>query len=907
MIKLTLKDMAKREALRQICKTAGYGLGGLFVILLIVMFLLYDKVPTGIMIAGFVLHTVILSVRVYIFLLFDKNNNKINDSDSINHWLSLFRMGAFMTGSTWGIVLFFLPGLPAEYHFLIYAILVGLAASGTVTLGVVPSIYYTFMFSILGGSLIWMILQDGLIYSIAALLTSILIFYYYFSARRFHENFYKAFKEKITIKEYVCELEREHSALKESEQLNHKLKERMELALVGSNTSILDWDFTDNSFYISPNWKEMLGYKDNELPNSFLTWMKLAHRNDKRAIIHSLNTAREEKIKHFENNHRLKHKDGRWIWVLGRAQILYDKNGEAVRMIGTHTDITEEKEMQLKFARQAQILEHIHDAVVSTDLKGFITSWNRGAEVLFGYTADETAGKHISIVYSKERRRVYQKGVGILMQKGEYRADIQLVKRSRAVIYANVSLSLLKDEKGRSVGIIGYAQDITERKRAEEKLLEQKNTLDYQAHHDVLTALPNRILFNERLEQGIEKARQNKTDLALLFIDLDHFKQINDSLGHEIGDRVLKIVARRLKARIRKNDTLSRLGGDEFTIIMQEPASAQSSSKLAGKILEALSEPIRIDAHTLYVSSSIGISLYPQDGEDAHNLIKYADTAMYKAKDEGRNNYQFYSAEMTELAFERIAMEASLRQALKNDEFVVYYQPQVDAVHEKIIGIEALVRWQHPILGLSSPEKFIPLAEETGLIVEIDRIVMKEAMRQVGEWYGEGLNPGVLSLNLAVKQLEHNDFLQTLQGNMERSGFKPEWLEFEVAEGQVMQKPEEAIAKLRQISDFGIGIAIDDFGTGYSSLSYLKRLPINKLKIDRSFVRDIPDDDEDVAIVKAIIALAKSLNLDLVGEGVETVAQKKFLIDNGCQNIQGYYYSRPMPPGEMKIYMQKGL
>jgi len=896
--------MVTKEALYQIYKTSGYGLGGLFVILLIVMFLLYGKVSLGIMASGFVLHIVILSARVYAFYLFRKKSDTIVDTESVGKWLNIFRVGAFMTGLAWGSALFFLPGLPSEYHFLIYAILVGLAASGTVTLGVIPSIYYAFMLSILGGSLSWMLLQDGLIYSISALLTAILIFYYYFSARRFSINFNRAFLEKITIEDYVQKIEREHSALKQSEQLNNILKERMELALVGSNTSILDWDFTDDSFYISPNWKEMLGYDDSELSNSFLTWMKLAHRDDKRAIIHSLNIARAEKITHFENNHRLRHKNGHWVWVLGRAQILYDKSGEAVRMIGTHTDITEEKEMQLRFAQQAQILEHIHDAVTSTDLEGFVTSWNKGAEVLLGYTADEIIGRHISVVHPKEEYDVYKNGIDALLQKGEYRADTRLVKKSGTVIYANLSLSLLKDEKGRPVGMIGYAQDITERKRAEEKLLEQKNTLDYQAHHDVLTSLPNRVLFNTRLEQGIEKAQHDNTGLALLFIDLDHFKQINDSLGHEIGDRVLKVVTRRLKARIRKDDTLSRLGGDEFTIIMQEPACAQSSSQMARKILNALSEPIRIDTHTLYVSSSIGISLYPQDGEDAHNLIKYADTAMYKAKDEGRNNYQFYSAEMTELAFERIAMEASLRQALKNNEFVVHYQPQVDAKQEKIIGVEALVRWQHPILGLSSPEKFIPLAEETGLIVEIDRIVMKEAMRQVCEWYEEGLNPGVLSLNLAVKQLEHNDFLQTLQSNMERSGFKPEWLEFEVAEGQVMQKPEEAIAKLRQISDFGIGIAIDDFGTGYSSLSYLKRLPINKLKIDRSFVRDVPDDDEDVAIVKAIIALARSLNLDLVGEGVETAAQKEFLIENGCRNIQGYYYSRPMPPDKMKAYMQ---
>ena len=609
----------------------------------------------------------------------------------------------------------------------------------------------------------------------------------------------------------------------------------------------------------------------------------------------------------FENVHRLKHKDGHWVWIRARAKTQYDANGKAVRMIGTHTDITDEKEMQLKYTRQAQIIEQIHDSVISTDLEGIVTSWNTGSELLLEYKADEMIGKHIKKIYLEEDYEAIKNNIDSLMKKGEYHTNVRLIKKSKTVIFADLSLSLLKDEKGKSIGIIGYAQDITERKKTEDKLLEQKNILNHQAHHDALTKLPNRILFNDRLEQGIKKAKRNKTNLALLFIDLDHFKQINDTLGHEIGDRVLKVVTHCLKKMIRKVDTLARLGGDEFTIIMEDLVKAEDASLLAEKILEALTEPMHVDGHTLYVSGSIGISLYPQDGEDVHNLLKYADTAMYKAKDEGRNNFQFYSSEMTALALERVAMEASLRQALKNEEFVVYYQPQVDASIEKLIGVEALVRWQHPFLGLVSPMNFIHLAEETGLIVEIDQLVMKVAMQQVSTWYKEGLKPGVLSLNLAVKQLERDDFLQTLQNSMETSDFKPEWLELEITEGQMMQKPEEAIVKLKQINDLGIGLVIDDFGTGYSSLSYLKRLPINKLKIDQSFVRDIPNDEEDVAIVKAIIALAKSLNLDLLGEGVETDAQKEFLLANGCKNIQGYYYARPMPSEEMKMYIQKGI
>ena len=432
------------------------------------------------------------------------------------------------------------------------------------------------------------------------------------------------------------------------------------------------------------------------------------------------------------------------------------------------------------------------------------------------------------------------------------------------------------------------------------ELKEQKEILHHQAHHDVLTGLPNRILFNDRLEHGIELSKRHKMKLALFFIDLDHFKEINDSLGHQMGDKVLIAVTKRLQEKIRKEDTLSRLGGDEFTIIVEDLNNTQDVSLLAQKILQILTQPIYIDGHTLYVSCSIGISLYPQDNTNYHNLIKYADAAMYKAKDEGRNNFQFYSSEMTALAFERVRMETGLRQALNNDEFILYYQPQIDANNEKLVGMEALIRWQHPTMGLITPDKFISLAEETGLIVEIDRWVMKTAMRQISKWYKEGYNPGVLALNLSLRELKNNNFIDILNECFDINNFKPEWLELEITESQMMEDPEKAILKLNKISSMGIELAVDDFGTGYSSLAYLKRLPLNKIKIDQSFVSDIPNNREDTSIIKAIIALANSLNLKLIAEGVETYAQKEFLRKNGCHNIQGFYYSKPIPADKIK-------
>lgn len=438
-------------------------------------------------------------------------------------------------------------------------------------------------------------------------------------------------------------------------------------------------------------------------------------------------------------------------------------------------------------------------------------------------------------------------------------------------------------------------RDISDEKEAQIKLLEQKEILYHQAHHDALTGLPNRVLFNDRLEHGIEISKRNRKQFALFFIDLDYFKQINDSLGHQVGDKVLIAVTERLKAKIRKEDTLARLSGDEFTIIMEDVNTIDDVLLLAQKIQKVLAQPIHIEGHTLYISCSMGISIYPKDSTDAIDLIKNADAAMYQAKQEGKNCYQLYSSEMREFSLERMVMKNSLRQAIDNDELIIHYQPQVDANTGKLTGMEALIRWQHPVKGLLLPEKFLPLAKETALIVELDQWVMTKAMKQIYAWYEAGLTPGILALNISMRQLRNDDFIQLIQENIKAIGLDPEWLELEVNEGEIMQKPDESIAKLEQISKMGIKITIDDFGTGYSSLAYLKRLPVDKLKIDKSFVKGIPDDKEDMEIVKVIIAFAKSLGIEIVAEGVETVLQKNFLLESGCQYIQGHYYCEALP------------
>ncbi len=451
------------------------------------------------------------------------------------------------------------------------------------------------------------------------------------------------------------------------------------------------------------------------------------------------------------------------------------------------------------------------------------------------------------------------------------------------------------------------SKDITLRKENEQKLVEQRKLLDYQAHHDNLTTLPNRLFFQENLKKAIYKAKREKNCIAIFFIDLDRFKQINDSLGHQVGDKVLQEVAFRLKNTMREMDTLARLGGDEFTILMEGLKKPEDASTLAKKIITTISEPFLIDSNNLHVSTSIGISLYPNDSTNSDELLMYADTAMYKAKDDGRKNFQFYASDMTKLANEKIDIETKLYTALDNEEFVVYYQPQVDAKKKKLTGMEALIRWQHPQDGLIPPYKFLDIAQENGLIVLIDLWVMKTAMNQFNTWVKQGLKPGVLALNLTLKLLHTKDFISTFKNLLKITGCKAQWIELEVTESNIMLNPEKSIALLEKISDLGVELAIDDFGTGYSSLSYLKRLPLDKLKIDKSFVDDLPYKDEDIGISKAIIALASSLNLSVIAEGVETKEQVDFLLENDCSNIQGYYFAKPMPSDEMEKFMKKDI
>jgi diguanylate cyclase (GGDEF)-like protein len=447
---------------------------------------------------------------------------------------------------------------------------------------------------------------------------------------------------------------------------------------------------------------------------------------------------------------------------------------------------------------------------------------------------------------------------------------------------------------GSMINAISLSLEIKKRNLLQEELKEQKEIFHYHAHHDSLTGLPNRFLFDDRLSQAVKLAQRHDTKIAVLFLDLDHFKRVNDSMGHKVGDELLIEVARRLQAEIRASDTLARLGGDEFAIVIGDVEDIDGVVGLTQDLLRAMEPAIELSSQSFFVTLSVGVVIGPDDGVAADELLKHADTAMYQAKEEGRNTYQFYTQSMTEKAFERVAMETNFRNALSREEFVVHYQPQVDTKTGKFVGMEALIRWIHPEMGQLSPAAFLSFANDSGLVIPMDQWVMKTAMTKIVQWYKEGLEPGVLAVNISMCQLQRADFVETIAELLSQTGCLPEWLELEVTESHIMEDASVVIQVLTKIKALGVSLAIDDFGAGYSSLSQLKQLPINKLKIDRSFIRDLPHNEEDAVITKMVIGLSHSMGLEVLAEGVETEEQNDFLLENGCHYIQGYFYAKPM-------------
>lgn len=548
----------------------------------------------------------------------------------------------------------------------------------------------------------------------------------------------------------------------------------------------------------------------------------------------------------------------------------------------------------------ASVFNESIEAIVITDRDGAVLRVNPAFTRITGFGGEEVIGENPRLWGSKRHDKAFFEEMwDTLLNDGFWQGELWDRRKSGEIFPTWQTISAVRNTAADIIQFISIFSDISDKKRSEERI-------HHLAHYDLITGLPNRAFFQEQLEHSLAHARRQRSSLALLFLDLDNFKVINDAFGHPTGDALLDQVAQRLAEIVREEDTVARLGGDEFTILLTDIRDNQDAALVAEKILTSFAQPFKNEGIEMVVSASIGISVYPADGDDGLSLLKNADSAMYQAKQNGRNNFQFFTAEMNVLAQERLSLEADLRRALERDEFMLHFQPQLCLSSGEILGCEALVRWQHPDKGWISPYTFIPVAEESGLIIPLSEWVMRTALEQLKQWQAKGFNTLNMSVNLSAQQFGRQNLVQTVQRLLDETGIDARHLELELTESMLMANVDATIDTLHALRDMGVRLSIDDFGTGYSSMAYLKRFPIDKLKIDQSFVRELTVDSEDAAIVTATIALGHSLNLTVIAEGVETEAQFEFLRAKACEQIQGYYFSRPLPADEFIDLLQDG-
>lgn len=575
----------------------------------------------------------------------------------------------------------------------------------------------------------------------------------------------------------------------------------------------------------------------------------------------------------------------------------------------------ENRDMQARLERSEQwhrfLVNNSPDIIYTLDAEGRFSCLNDCVEEITGYRKADLLGQPWeTLVLEAEREpalwRMNERRTG---ERATRNYELLLLKRLPANVsdpahtHVVVELSAsgmyqeAADGSRRFVGTYGVARDISERKKAEA-------TITFQAYHDLLTGLPNRALFKDRLTQAIANARRHGSLLAVMFLDLDRFKSVNDTLGHLVGDELLQLTSQRLRHCLREGDTLARIGGDEFMLLLPHIRTRDSAAYIAEKILAALKAPFHLNSHELYISASIGIAVYPDDGVTHETLIKHADIAMYSAKDQGRNDYRFFDSGLNQHLTGRMAVESDLRRGLQRGEFEMHYQPKVDTMHDRIIGMEALIRWHHPQRGLVHPDEFIPIAEESGLIAPMSEWVLDTVCRQARAWRDQALPLAALAVNLPARHIEHPDFVDEFVRVLRDHRLEGSGIGIEITESTLMRDMEGSVHKLRQLSDMGVEISIDDFGTGYSSLSYLKRLPVHCLKIDRSFVHDLHSQENGAPLVAGIVAMAKGLRLNLVAEGVETQAQLEFLRQIGCDAYQGHLFSQAVSAEEATRLLQ---
>lgn len=872
------------------------------------------------------------------------HQNKMENSRTVRNLVTL---SAGITGAFWGAAsILFNPqlflGNPESAFFL--QILFGglLASQGIAAMACyashLPS-FLAFVATSLVPSLAYILLQSGQTALVTAGFGGLLLAFLIMSSRRINQTAMSSLRLRLHNEDLIRFLE---SSKSEMEGVNQKLaleiydrknaearlqevndnlerkvnerthaltslndalrqsQERLSLAIDASSIGLWDWHLPTDDIYHS-NFEQLLGYSGKEL-TGFMGHLKpLVHPDDYVAVKKAIVMHLRKRTPTYHMQYRMRHRRGHWIWVEDNGRVVaWDDEGHAIRMLGTRRDITKEREQEERLRLSASVFMHAAEAIFILDRDFRFISINPGFTKICGYTEADTLNLRIADARPNhpEIAIIYQKIVRELEKSSEWQGEFTDYRKGGESYPIWLHLSAVHDENGKVTHYIGLFNDMTARREAEERLR-------YLSNYDKLTGFANRNLFRDRLHSSITRARDANHQVALLYIDLDRFRQINDTLGHETGDELLRKAGKRISSVDANVDTISRIGGDEFTIIVEDYRDRAALEHYCERIIAELRRPFRIGEHELLMGASIGISVFPENGRELQVLLNHADIAMHQAKRLGGNTLRFYTNDLRTASIEQLNLETSLRKAIFRDEFVVHYQPKMCLKTNRITGVEALVRWIHPTLGLLHPGEFIPLAEETGLVSAIGELVLDKACRQAQLWKESGLGNIRTSVNIPAHQVRKGNLVQVIKRVLDNTGLDPHLLELELTESALMDDIENVIIMLNELRDLGIEIALDDFGTGYSSLSYLKRFPIDTLKIDQAFVRDIGTSPDDEAITRAIIAMAHSMSMEVVAEGVETDVHLNFLRREGCDYIQGYLLSRPIPDQELSQLLRR--
>ncbi len=678
-------------------------------------------------------------------------------------------------------------------------------------------------------------------------------------------------------------------------------QERLTLAIDASGIGLWDWNMNNNEIFNS-NFEQLLGYSKLEMKALMGNMKQIIHPDDysnvKRALLQHL----RKKKPSYEVAYRILHRAGHWVWVEDNGRVVaWDEKGHPLRLIGTRRDITPEREVEAKLRLSASVFEYAAEGIYILDANFCYLSVNPRFSQMSGFSNDDLEGKHLFDLTTSDvtpKAALYHSALEQLKRSGDWQGELLEHRKSGEAFPQWLHITAVYNNDNQIGHYVGIVSDLTQRKEAEEKL-------KYLANYDRLTGLANRNLFHDRLYSAIMLAREKNHTFAVLHIDLDRFRPLNDSLGHELGDVLLKKVAERISQTASDANTVARLGSDEFALILDQAQSHTALESYCEKIIDNLRRPFKVGEHELLLGASIGVSLFPEHGRELQILINHADLALQQAKRMGGNSTRFFSDDVKSISIEQVNLESALRKAIFKDEFVVFYQPKICLKTNRIISTEALVRWQHPTMGLLSPAQFIPLAEEAGLISAIGEIVLYKACQQTYDWHIQGFTHISTSVNVVAQQLQRGNLLEIVDRILVNTSLDPTALELELTESSFMDEKETVCQQLEDLRSRGIKIALDDFGTGYSSLSYLRDFPIDVLKIDQSFVFRIGQAEKDDAIVRAIFAMGHSLGMKIVAEGVETETHLAFLKEQGCDVVQGYLISRPIPADKLTLMLQE--